>query len=78
MLTAEQVSSLIASAATWAKGNRLERRNVHLSRICEIISENLCISKELLTNPQTQVSILELYEKFLQRHGLSRPEHAKI
>ena len=61
-LTAEQVSGLIASAANWAKTNALERKNLHLSRIMEIISENLKIPMKDLFDPSQEIDVKKVYD----------------
>jgi len=73
MLTADQVSSLIASAATWAKGNTLRRENVHLARIREIISENLKVPEKALFNSEENWDVKVLYDEFLARNNRIRP-----
>lgn len=62
-LTAEQVSGLIVAAAQWATNNRLERANLHLQRIREIIAENLHIPVEVLTNRDMTVDVKEIFQK---------------
>jgi cytidylate kinase len=63
LLTAEQVSGLIVAAAQWASENRLERSNLHLSRIRKIIAENLDIAEEVLNDPSTTVNLREIFER---------------
>jgi len=60
-LTAEQVSGLIVAAAQWATNNRLERSNIHLSRIREIIAENLRLPMEALTDPNHEVDVRQIF-----------------
>lgn len=61
-LTAEQVSGLITTAANWARTNALERKNLHLTRIVEIISENLHISIDDLMNPELDFDLKDVYK----------------
>lgn len=63
MLTAEQVSSLIVAAAQWASKNQMERKNLHLPRIREIIAENLDISVDTLTSLDTPVDIPAIFRR---------------
>jgi CMP/dCMP kinase len=56
-LTAEQVAGLIEAAAKWASTNRLERKNIHLHRIQEIIAENLHLPMEALTDPAFKIDV---------------------
>ncbi|MBX9702805.1 MAG: cytidylate kinase family protein [Silvanigrellaceae bacterium] len=68
-LAAQQVSNLVVAAAQWASTNKsTPRHNVHLERICEIISENLKLPLEALKNPDYPVNILDLYNK--HKHSL--------
>lgn len=62
-LTADQVSGLIVAATHWAKDNYLERENVHLGRIQDIIAENLGLPLEALENPNYPVDILAIYNQ---------------
>ena len=62
-LTADQVSGLIIAAAQWAKTNQLERNNLHLARIQEIIAENLQLPLETLQNPNIPVDVVEIYNR---------------
>lgn len=62
-LTAEQVSGLIVAAAQWASNNKLERKNIHLPRIREIIAENLKLPMEALTDPSHAVDVKEIYRR---------------
>lgn len=60
-LTADQVSSLLVAAAKWAKKSQLERKNLHLARIQEIIAENLQIPIEAVANPKYPINVIEIY-----------------
>ncbi|WP_161597601.1 (d)CMP kinase [Fluviispira multicolorata] len=62
-LTADQVSSLIVAAAKWAKKSQLERTNLHLSRIQEIIAENLQLPIEAVQDPKYPIDIREVYKR---------------
>ncbi len=62
-LTADQVSSLIVAAAKWAKKSQLERKNMHLARIQEIIAENLQIPLEAVENPKYPINIVDIFHK---------------
>ena len=62
-LTAEQVSGLIDAAAKWASNNRLERKNIHLPRIREIIAENLKLPMEALTDASVAVDVRGIFEQ---------------
>jgi cytidylate kinase len=62
-LTADQVSSLIVAAAKWAKKSQLERKNLHLVRIQEIIAENLQIPIEAVQDPKYKIDIIDIYNK---------------
>ena len=64
MLTAEQVSSLIVAAAQWAKVNHLERKNVHMQRIKQIIAEKLHIEENKLTDPKEMIDLAAIYRRF--------------
>lgn len=65
-LTAEQVSGLIIAAAQWANQNQLERKNLHLDRIREIIAENLDLPMQALTDANYPVNLKEIYQKIRQ------------
>lgn len=60
-LSAEQVSSLITSAARWAKANPLVRRNLHAKRIQAIIGEKLRIPENILTDVNTTIDVKEIF-----------------
>jgi CMP/dCMP kinase len=60
-LTAEQVSSLIIAAARWASQNQLDRRNLHLERIRNIISDSLKIDTRILVDPSLSVDLKGVY-----------------
>ncbi|MCA2959797.1 MAG: cytidylate kinase family protein [Silvanigrellales bacterium] len=62
-LTAEQVSGLIVAAAQWASNNRLERKNIHLHRIQEIIAENLKLPIEALTDPLYPLDVKSIFTR---------------
>jgi cytidylate kinase len=62
-LTAEQVSGLIVAAAHWASNNRLERKNIHLPRIREIIAENLSLPMEALTDAHYPLDVKSIFAK---------------
>lgn len=62
-LTAEQVSGLIVAAAQWASKNQLERKNMHLPRIREIIAENLDLPLKALTDASYEVDIREVFHR---------------
>jgi CMP/dCMP kinase len=64
-LTAEQVSSLIIAAARWASQNQLDRKNLHLGRIRNIISDSLKIDPSVLIDPSVSVDLKAIY----QAHG---------
>lgn len=64
-LTAEQVSSLIIAAARWASQNQLDRKNLHLPRIRKIISDNLRVSSDVLSDPSTTVNLPKIYQGIL-------------
>jgi cytidylate kinase len=63
MLTAEQVSGLIVAAARWASVNHLERKNLHLMRIREIIAENLELPLQALLDPAYPIDVMEIYNR---------------
>jgi CMP/dCMP kinase len=60
-LTAEQVSSLIIAAARWASQNQLDRRNLHLERIRNIISDSLKIDTRILVDASLSVDLKGVY-----------------
>ena len=60
-LTAEQVSSLIIAAARWASQNQLDRKNLHLERIRNIISDSLNIDPAVLIDPALSVDLKAIY-----------------
>jgi cytidylate kinase len=60
-LTAEQVSSLIIAAARWASQNQLDRKNLHLERIRNIISDSLNIDPAVLIDPGLSVDLKAIY-----------------
>jgi cytidylate kinase len=62
-LTVEQVSGLIVTAAQWASNNQLERKNIHIKRITEIIADKLKLPLEALTDPSTPVDVKEIYQR---------------
>ncbi len=62
-LTADQVASLIIAAAKWAKKNRLERKNLHLARIQELIAENLNIPLEAVQDSSYPLHIEKIYQR---------------
>jgi CMP/dCMP kinase len=62
-LTATQVSGLIVAAAQWATENRLDRKNIHIGRIREIIADRLKLPLEALTDPNFPVSVRAIYER---------------
>jgi cytidylate kinase len=62
-LTAAQVSSLILAAAHWASDNKLERTNVHLMRIQNIIAENLDLPLEAIQDPNYPIDVVEIYNR---------------
>jgi cytidylate kinase len=66
-LTADQVSSLIVAAAQWAKKNQLERTNLHLSRIQEIIAENLEIPLCAVQDPTYSIDVRQIYQNLCQK-----------
>ena len=61
-LTAEQVSSLIIAAARWASQNQLDRKNLHLGRIRNIISDSLNIDPAILVDPSLSVDLKAVYK----------------
>src|SRR5260370_26110774 len=61
-LTAEQVSSLIIAAARWASQNQLDRKNLHLGRIRNIISDSLKIDPAILIDPSLSVDLKSVYK----------------
>jgi cytidylate kinase len=61
-LTAEQVSSLIIAAARWASQNQLDRKNLHLGRIRNIISDSLKIDPAILIDPSLSVDLKAVYK----------------
>src|ERR1700726_1427864 len=61
-LTAEQVSSLIIAAARWASQNQLDRKNLHLGRIKNIISDSLKIDPAVLADPSLAVDLKAVYK----------------
>ncbi|MBV9673058.1 MAG: cytidylate kinase family protein [Verrucomicrobia bacterium] len=63
MLTAEQVSSLIVAAARWASQNQLERKNVHLARIREIIADNLSVPQAALLDHHVSLNLESVIAK---------------
>lgn len=63
LLTAEQVSGLISTAAQWASENKLERANVHLPRIRKIIAKNLNIPESLLTDSGGELDLKTIFQE---------------
>jgi cytidylate kinase len=61
-LTAEQVSSLIIAAARWASQNQLDRKDLHLQRIRNIISDSLKIDSAVLIDPAVAVDLKAIYQ----------------
>jgi cytidylate kinase len=61
-LTAEQVSSLIIAAARWASQNQLDRKNLHLGRIRNIISDSLNIDPGILVDPSLSVNLKAVFK----------------
>jgi cytidylate kinase len=61
-LTAEQVSSLIIAAARWASQNQLDRKNLHLGRIRNIISDSLNIDPGILVDPSLSVDLKAVFK----------------
>jgi cytidylate kinase len=61
-LTAEQVSSLIVAAARWASQNQLDRQNLHLQRIRNIISDSLKIDPGVLVDPAVSADLKSIYQ----------------
>lgn len=66
-LTSTQVSGLIEAAAHWAKDNRLDRQNMHLARIQEIIAENLNLPLQAVKDPKYPIQVKEIYEKLRKK-----------
>jgi len=62
-LTAEQVSSLIVAAAQWASKNQLERKNIHIKRIREIIADKLKVSEQQILDPNHPIDVKEIYAR---------------
>ena len=62
-LTASQVSGLIQAAAQWAYDNKLERKNIHIARIREIISEKLQLPFSALTDVNAAVDVGEVFKR---------------
>lgn len=62
-LTAEQVSGLIVAAAQWATKNQLERKNLHIKRIREIIADKLKMPEQFILDPIYPVDVKEIYER---------------
>jgi CMP/dCMP kinase len=62
-LTAEQVSSLIVAAARWASQNQLERQNLHLQRIRNMIADSLHIDPKVLVDDSVSVDLRQVYER---------------
>jgi CMP/dCMP kinase len=62
-LTAEQVSSLIVAAARWASQNQLDRKNLHLERIRNMLTDGLHINPAALVDPEVPVDLKAIYEK---------------
>jgi CMP/dCMP kinase len=60
-LTAEQVSSLIVAAARWASQNQLERQNLHLQRIRNMIADSLHIDPKVLVDDSLSVDLRKIY-----------------
>jgi cytidylate kinase len=61
-LTAEQVSSLIIAAARWASQNQLDRKNLHLQRIRNIISDSLKIDPAVLVDQSLSIDLKAIYK----------------
>ena len=61
-LTAEQVSSLIIAAARWASQNQLDRKNLHLQRIRNILSDSLKIDPAVVIDPSLSVDLKAIYQ----------------
>ena len=66
-LTAEQVSSLIVAAARWASQNQLDRKNLHLQRIRNLISDSLRIDPAVLIEPDLSVDLRAIYQAHCSR-----------
>ncbi|NBO37539.1 cytidylate kinase [bacterium] len=62
-LAAEQVSSLIVAAAQWASKNQLERKNIHINRIREIITDKLRLPEQALLDVSYDVDVNEIYQR---------------
>jgi cytidylate kinase len=62
-LTAEQVSSLIVAAAQWASKNQLERKNIHIKRIREIIADKLKVSEQQILDPNHPIDVKEIFTR---------------
>jgi cytidylate kinase len=60
-LTAEQVSSLIVAAARWASQNQLDRKNLHLQRIRNMIADSLHIDPKVLVDDSVSVDLRRVY-----------------
>jgi CMP/dCMP kinase len=65
-LTAEQVSSLIVAAARWASQNQLERQNLHLQRIRNMIADSLHIDPKVLVDDSLFVDLRKIYAQASQ------------
>jgi CMP/dCMP kinase len=65
-LTAEQVSSLIVAAARWASQNQLERQNLHLQRIRNMIADSLHIDLKVLVDDSLSVDLRKIYAQASQ------------
>jgi CMP/dCMP kinase len=62
-LTAEQVSSLIVAAARWASQNQLDRRNLHLERIRNMLADSLHIDPAALVDPNVTLDLKAIYKR---------------
>jgi cytidylate kinase len=62
-LTAEQVSSLIVAAAQWASKNQLERKNLHIRRIREIIADKLSLPEQAFIDPSFPIDVKEIFTR---------------
>jgi CMP/dCMP kinase len=62
-LTAEQVSSLIVAAARWASQNQLDRKNLHLERIRNMLTDGLHIDPAALVDPEVPVDLKTIYDR---------------
>ena len=60
-LTAEQVSSLIVAAAQWVSKNQLDRKNIHIKRIQNIIADKLKLSDQVFQDPSIEVDLKEIF-----------------